>query len=124
MTCLSPPMSAFRLTAPKLRRLFRCHTSGSTEPLPLDQRDDNPGMGTGSRRNDCAHPAFFGPAQAAANRPTDELGTDETCVAWHGNAASLRSVLIQRAEKPPWHGGHADMLRELIFALSGDRRGA
>jgi uncharacterized damage-inducible protein DinB len=102
-----------------------CQTFGrATEPLPIDDDDENADLRVRSDETTQDILAFYGRARAAADQVIDELDLDETGTAWFGDAVSLRWVLIHMVEETARHAGHVDIVRELIDGMTGDHRPA
>jgi uncharacterized damage-inducible protein DinB len=100
-----------------------CDTFGRpTEPLPFD--DDDPDADLRVEPEDTADDvlAFYGRARATADRVVDEIGLEETGMAWFGEPVTMRWVLIHMVEETARHAGHVDILRELIDGMTGDHR--
>ena len=97
-----------------------CDTFGrETEPLPFD--DDDPDADLSVRPEETTEDilAFYGRARAAADRAIEEIGMEETGMAWFGEPVSMRWVLIHMVEETARHVGHMDILRELIDGATG-----
>jgi hypothetical protein len=100
-----------------------CETFGrETEPLPLDDDDPDADLRVGPEEPTADVLAFYERARAAADRAIDEVGIEETGMAWFGDPVSMRWVLIHMVEETARHAGHVDILRELIDGMTGDHR--
>jgi uncharacterized damage-inducible protein DinB len=100
-----------------------CDTFGRpTEPLPFD--DDDPDADLRVRPEEATADvlAFYSRARATADRVIDEVGLEETGMAWFGEPVTMRWVLIHMVEETARHAGHVDILRELIDGMVGDHR--
>ncbi len=102
-----------------------CETFGRpSDAIPFDPADPNADMRAAPDETTQNILAFYGRARAAADRVIDEVGLEETGVAWFGEAVSMRWVLIHMLEETARHAGHVDILRELIDGMTGDHRPA
>ena len=100
-----------------------CDTFGrETEPLPLDDDDPDADLRVEPEETTADLLAFYGRARAAADRVIDEVGEEETGMAWFGEPVTMRWVLIHMVEETARHAGHVDILRELIDGVTGDHR--
>jgi uncharacterized damage-inducible protein DinB len=100
-----------------------CDTFGrETEPLPLDDDDPDADLRVEPEETTADLLAFYGRARAAADRVIDEVGEEETGMAWFGEPVTMRWVLIHMVEETARHAGHVDILRELIDGAAGDHR--
>ena len=100
-----------------------CDTFGrETEPLPLDDDDPDADLRVEPEEPTADLLAFSGRARAAADRVIDEVGEEETGMAWFGEPVTMRWVLIHMVEETARHAGHVDILRELIDGAAGDHR--
>ena len=100
-----------------------CDTFGrEAEPLPFDDDDPDADLRVEPDETTADLLAFYGRARAAANRAIDEVGLEETGMAWFGEPVTMRWVLIHMVEETARHAGHVDILRELIDGVTGDHR--
>ena len=100
-----------------------CGTFGrETEPLPFDDDDPDADLRVEPEETTADLLAFYGRARAAADRAIDEVGLEETGMAWFGEPVTMRWVLIHMVEETARHAGHVDILRELIDGMTGDHR--
>jgi uncharacterized damage-inducible protein DinB len=100
-----------------------CDTFGrETEPLPFDEDDPDADLRVEPGETTADLLAFYGRARAAADRAIDEVGLEETGMAWSGEPVTMRWVLIHMVEETARHAGHVDILRELIDGMTGDHR--
>jgi uncharacterized damage-inducible protein DinB len=98
-----------------------CDTFGvKTEPLPFDEDDENADLRVEPHETTADILAFYGRARAAADKVITEHALDDQGTAWYGEAVSLRWVLIHLIEETARHGGHVDIVRELIDGSTGD----
>jgi uncharacterized damage-inducible protein DinB len=100
-----------------------CDTFGRpTEPLPFDDDDPDADLRIEPEETTGDVLAFYGRARATADRVIDEIGLEETGMAWFGEPVTMRWVLIHMVEETARHAGHVDILRELIDGMTGDHR--
>jgi hypothetical protein len=100
-----------------------CDTFGRpAEPMPFDEDDPDADLRVEPGETTADVLAFYGRARAAADRAIDEVGLEETGMAWFGEPVTMRWVLIHMVEETARHAGHADILRELIDGMTGDHR--
>ena len=100
-----------------------CDTFGRpAEPLPFDDDDPDADLRVEPSETTAEVLAFYERARAAADRAIDEIGLEETGMAWFGEPVTMRWVLIHMVEETARHAGHVDILRELIDGLTGDHR--
>jgi uncharacterized damage-inducible protein DinB len=100
-----------------------CDTFGRpTEPLPFDDDDPDADLRVEPEETTAGILAFYGRARATADRVIDEIGLEETGMAWFGEPVTMRWVLIHMVEETARHAGHVDILRELIDGMTGDHR--
>ena len=100
-----------------------CDTFGRpAEPMPFDEDDPDADLRVEPDETTADVLAFYGRAQAAADQAIDEVGLEETGMAWFGEPVTMRWVLIHMVEETARHAGHADILRELIDGMTGDHR--
>ena len=100
-----------------------CDTFGrEAEPLPFDDDDPDADLRVEPDETTADVLAFYGRARAAADRAIDEVGLEETGMAWFGEPVTMRWVLIHMVEETARHAGHADIVRELIDGMAGDHR--
>ena len=100
-----------------------CDTFGrETEPLPFDDDDPDADLRVEPSETTADVLAFYGRARAAADRAIDEIGLEETGMAWFGEPVTMRWVLIHMVEETARHAGHVDILRELLDGVTGDHR--
>ena len=100
-----------------------CDTFGrEAEPLPFDDDDPDADLRVEPDETTADLLAFYGRARAAADRAIDEVGLEETGMAWFGEPVTMRWVLIHMVEETARHAGHVDNLRELIHGVTGDHR--
>jgi len=100
-----------------------CDTFGRpTEPLPFDDDDPDADLRIEPGETTDEILAFYGRARATADRVIEEIGLEETGMAWFGEPVTMRWVLIHMVEETARHAGHADILRELIDGMTGDHR--
>ena len=100
-----------------------CDTFGRpTEPLPFDDDDPDADLRVEPEETTADVLAFYGRARAAADRAIDEIGLEETGMAWFGEPVTMRWVLIHMVEETARHAGHVDIIRELIDGMTGDHR--
>ena len=100
-----------------------CDTFGRpTEPLPFDDDDPDADLRVEPEETTADVLAFYGRARATADRAIDEIGLEETGMAWFGEPVTMRWVLIHMVEETARHAGHVDILRELIDGMAGDHR--
>ena len=100
-----------------------CDTFGrEAEPLPFDDDDPDADLRVEPDETTADLLAFYGRARAAADRAIDEVGLEETGMAWFGEPVTMRWVLIHMVEETARHAGHVDILRELIDGVTGDHR--
>ena len=97
-----------------------CDTFGRpTEPLPFDDDDPDADLRIEPGETTDEILAFYGRARATADRVIEEIGLEETGMAWFGEPVTMRWVLIHMVEET---ARHADILRELIDGMTGDHR--
>jgi uncharacterized damage-inducible protein DinB len=102
-----------------------CSTFGrDTEPLPLDDDDEDADLQVGADETTDGVVDFYKRAWRAADEAIDEIGLDDLGTAWWGEQVSMRWVLIHMVEETARHAGHADILRELIDGATGDHNRA
>jgi uncharacterized damage-inducible protein DinB len=100
-----------------------CDTFGRpTEPLPFDDDDPDADLRIEPEETTADILAFYDRARTTADRIIDEIGLEETGVAWFGEPVTMRWVLIHMVEETARHAGHVDILRELIDGMTGDHR--
>ena len=100
-----------------------CDTFGRpTEPLPFDDDDPDADLRVRPEETTADVLAFYTRARATADRVIDEIGLEETGMAWFGEPVTMRWVLIHMVEETARHAGHVDILRELIDGMTGDHR--
>ena len=100
-----------------------CDTFGrEAEPLPFDEDDPDADLRVEPDETTADVLAFYSRARAAADRAIDEVGLEETGMAWFGEPVTMRWVLIHMVEETARHAGHVDILRELIDGVTGDHR--
>ena len=100
-----------------------CDTFGRpTEPLPFDDDDPDADLRVEPEETTADVLAFYGRARDAADRAIDEIGLEDTGMAWFGEPVTMRWVLIHMVEETARHAGHVDILRELIDGMTGDHR--
>ena len=100
-----------------------CDTFGrEAEPLPFDDDDPDADLRVEPDETTADLLAFYGRARAAADRAIDEVGLEETGMAWFGEPVTMRWVLIHMVEETARHAGHVDILRELLDGVTGDHR--
>jgi len=100
-----------------------CDTFGrEAEPLPFDDDDPDADLRVEPDETTADLLAFYGRARAAADHAIDEVGLEETGMAWFGEPVTMRWVLIHMVEETARHAGHVDILRELIDGVTGDHR--
>jgi uncharacterized damage-inducible protein DinB len=100
-----------------------CDTFGrEAEPLPFDDDDPDADLRVEPDETTADLLAFYGRARAAADQAIDEVGLEETGMAWFGEPVTMRWVLIHMVEETARHAGHVDILRELIDGVTGDHR--
>ena len=100
-----------------------CDTFGRpTEPLPFDDDDPDADLRIEPEDTTADILAFYGRARATADRVIEEIGVEETGMAWFGEPVTMRWVLIHMVEETARHAGHVDILRELIDGMTGDHR--
>jgi uncharacterized damage-inducible protein DinB len=100
-----------------------CDTFGrEAEPLPFDDDDPDADLRVEPDETTADVLAFYGRARAAADRAIDEVGLEETGMAWFGEPVTMRWVLIHMVEETARHAGHVDILRELTDGVTGDHR--
>jgi uncharacterized damage-inducible protein DinB len=100
-----------------------CDTFGRpTEPLPFDDDDPDADLRIEPDETTADILAFYDRARATADRIIDEIGLEETGMAWFGEPVTMRWVLIHMVEETARHAGHVDILRELIDGMTGDHR--
>jgi uncharacterized damage-inducible protein DinB len=98
-----------------------CETFGrETEPLPMDEEDENADLRVEPHETTADIVRFYERARAAADRVIDELDVDAVGTAWFGETVSMRWVLVHMIEETARHAGHMDILRELIDGATGD----
>lgn len=98
-----------------------CDTFGvETEPLPLDDDDENADLRIEPQDTTEEIVAFYGRARAAADKVIESREIEDLGTAWFGEAVSLRWVLIHMIEETARHAGHLDIVRELIDGATGD----
>jgi hypothetical protein len=98
-----------------------CTTFGrETEPLPLDDDDEDADLRVGADETTADVVDFYKRAWRAADQAIDEIGLDDLGTAWFGDQVSMRWVLIHELEETARHAGHMDILRELIDGATGD----
>jgi uncharacterized damage-inducible protein DinB len=98
-----------------------CTTFGvGTEPLPLDDDDENADLRVEPHESTEQIVAFYRRARAAADEVLESRDLDDIGTAWFGDAVSLRWVLIHMIEETARHDGHLDLVRELIDGATGD----
>ena len=102
-----------------------CDTFGRpTEPLPFDDDDPDADLRIEPDETTADILAFYGRARTTADRIIEEIGLEETGMAWFGEPVTMRWVLIHMVEETARHAGHVDILRELIDGMTGDHRPA
>jgi len=100
-----------------------CDTFGrQAEPLPFDDDDPDADLRVEPEETTAGILAFYGRARATSDRVIDEIGLEETGMAWFGEPVTMRWVLIHMVEETARHAGHVDILRELIDGMTGDHR--
>ena len=100
-----------------------CDTFGRpTEPLPFDDDDPDADLRIEPDETTADILAFYDRARTTADRIIDEIGLEETGMAWFGEPVTMRWVLIHMVEETARHAGHVDILRELLDGLTGDHR--
>ena len=100
-----------------------CDTFGRpTEPLPFDDDDPDADLRIEPDETTADILAFYDRARTTADRIIDEIGLEETGMAWFGEPVTMRWVLIHMVEETARHAGHVDILRELIDGMTGDHR--
>ena len=100
-----------------------CDTFGRpTEPLPFDDDDPDADLRIEPDETTADILAFYGRARTTADRIIEEIGVEETGMAWFGEPVTMRWVLIHMVEETARHAGHVDILRELIDGMTGDHR--
>jgi uncharacterized damage-inducible protein DinB len=100
-----------------------CDTFGRpAEPLPFDDDDPDADLRVRPEETTADVLAFYTRARATADRVIDEIGLEETGMAWFGEPVTMRWVLIHMVEETARHAGHVDILRELIDGMTGDHR--
>jgi uncharacterized damage-inducible protein DinB len=100
-----------------------CDTFGRpTEPLPFDDDDPDADLRIEPDETTADILAFYDRARTTADRIVDEIGLEETGMAWFGEPVTMRWVLIHMVEETARHAGHVDILRELIDGMTGDHR--
>ena len=100
-----------------------CDTFGRpTEPLPFDDDDPDADLRIEPGETTDEILAFYGRARATADRVIEEIGLEQTGMAWFGEPVTMRWVLIHMVEETARHAGHVDILRELIDGMTGDHR--
>ena len=100
-----------------------CDTFGRpAEPLPFDDDDPDADLRVEPEETTAGILAFYGRARATSDRVIDEIGLEETGMAWFGEPVTMRWVLIHMVEETARHAGHVDILRELIDGMTGDHR--
>ena len=100
-----------------------CDTFGRpTEPLPFDDDDPDADLRIEPDETTADILAFYDRARTTADRIIDEIGLEETGMAWFGEPVTMRWVLIHMVEETARHAGHVDILRELIDGMAGDHR--
>ena len=100
-----------------------CDTFGRpTEPLPFDDDDPDADLRVRPEETTADVLAFYTRARATADRVIDEIGLEETGMAWFGEPVTMRWVLIHMVEETARHAGHVDIIRELIDGMTGDHR--
>jgi uncharacterized damage-inducible protein DinB len=100
-----------------------CDTFGRpTEPLPFDDDDPDADLRVEPSETTADVLAFYERARATADRSIEEIGIEETGMAWFGEPVTMRWVLIHMVEETARHAGHVDILRELIDGMIGDHR--
>ena len=100
-----------------------CDTFGRpTEPLPFDDDDPDADLRIEPDETTADILAFYDRARTTADRIIDEIGLEETGMAWFGEPVTMRWVLIHMVEETARHAGHVDIIRELIDGMTGDHR--
>ena len=100
-----------------------CDTFGRpTEPLPFDDDDPDADLRIEPDETTADILAFYDRARTTADRIVEEIGLEETGMAWFGEPVTMRWVLIHMVEETARHAGHVDILRELIDGMTGDHR--
>jgi hypothetical protein len=100
-----------------------CDTFGRpTEPLPFDDDDPDADLRIEPDETTADILAFYDRARTTADRIIEEIGVEETGMAWFGEPVTMRWVLIHMVEETARHAGHVDILRELIDGMTGDHR--
>ncbi|HEY6710318.1 MAG TPA: DinB family protein [Actinomycetota bacterium] len=100
-----------------------CDTFGRpTEPLPFDDDDPDADLRIEPDETTADILAFYDRARTTADRIVDEIGLEETGMAWFGEPVTMRWVLIHMVEETARHAGHVDILRELVDGMTGDHR--
>ncbi len=100
-----------------------CDTFGRpTELLPFDDDDPDADLRIEPDETTADILAFYDRARTTADRIIDEIGLEETGMAWFGEPVTMRWVLIHMVEETARHAGHVDILRELIDGMTGDHR--
>ncbi len=98
-----------------------CRTfSRETEPLPVDDTDENTDLRVDGDESTEDIVAFYQRARARADSVITQLAIEDTGTSWSGKTVSLRWVLIHMIEETARHAGHLDILRELIDGVTGD----
>lgn len=98
-----------------------CRTFGrETEPLPVDDTDENADLRVDPDESTEDIVAFYQRARARADSVITQLAIEDTGTSWSGKTVSLRWVLIHMIEETARHAGHLDILRELIDGVTGD----
>ena len=99
-----------------------CDTFGRpTESLPFDD-DPDADLRIEPEETTADILAFYDRARTTADRIIDEIGLEETGMAWFDEPVTMRWVLIHMVEETARHAGHVDILRELIDGMTGDHR--
>lgn len=100
-----------------------CETFGrQTEPLPVDENDENSDLRIEPSETTAGILGLYARAREAADTVISEVEPEETGTAWTGETVSMRWVLIHMLEETARHGGHMDILRELIDGATGDHQ--
>lgn len=97
-----------------------CRTFGPpTEPLPLDEGDDDADVCVSPGESTADILAFYDRARTATDQVISEVSLDEVGTTMFGDAVSLRWALIHMLEDTARHAGHMDIMRELIDGMVG-----
>ncbi len=103
-----------------------CSTFGRpSEWIPWDPEDGDADARVAPHETTADILAYYARARAAADKVIEEVDINHVHATvpglWTGDEVSLRWLLIHVLEDTARHGGHMDILRELIDGSTGDR---